>query len=275
MKRYSATNLATRAIGLAIAATVMACGDSVVDVQELGDLSGTWELTSIVTANTCGLPLGQPETDRLILVSCGDAVSVIVGSGLWGSGTTSGDRLQFSGTEVQDDDGCAATHRSTGSASGAPALLEGTLSTRVTYDPVTDGGHRAQQAYDFIIPVGDTVLAARGGIVRKVKQDSPDDGRGTDHNHVMLEHDDGTVAFYAHLKHDGALVDVGDTVTQGQALALAGHSGTTDIVHLHFGVYDAWPPAEGSDRAVNFRNAQGPLDCRGGLVDGATYTATQ
>ena len=110
-------------------------------------------------------------------------------------------------------------------------------------------------------------------IVRQVKEDSPDDGQGTDHNHVMVEHEDGTVAFYAHLMQNGVLVDVGERVEQGQVLALAGHSGTPDVVHLPFGVYDGWPPTERSDRAVNFRNAGGPLDCKGGLVNGATYTA--
>jgi hypothetical protein len=30
---------------------------------------------------------------------------------------------------------------------------------------------------------------------------------------------------------------------------------------------------EGDDRAVNFRNMDGPVDCRGGLVNGAAYTA--
>lgn len=138
---------------------------------------------------------------------------------------------------------------------------------------VPTGGHREQQAYDFLIPVDDPVVAARAGVVRQIKEDSPDDGQGSDHNHVMVEHSDGTVGFYAHLKQEGVLVGVGDNVAAGQTIALAGHSGTTDVVHLHFGVYDDWPPEEGSDRAVNFRNVEGPVDCRGGLVNGAAYTA--
>lgn len=138
---------------------------------------------------------------------------------------------------------------------------------------VPTGGHREQQAYDFLIPVGDPVLAARAGVVRRVKDDSPDDGQGSDHNHVMVEHADGTVGFYAHLMRGSALVEVGETVEAGQIIALAGHSGTTDVVHLHFGVYSSYPPVEGNDRAVNFRNMDGPVDCRGGLVNGATYTA--
>jgi murein DD-endopeptidase MepM/ murein hydrolase activator NlpD len=138
---------------------------------------------------------------------------------------------------------------------------------------VPAGGHREQQAYDFLIPVGEPVVAARSGIVRVVKDDSPDDGQGTDHNHIMIEHEDGTAAFYVHLQQGSSLVAVGETVEAGQTIANAGHSGTPDVVHLHFGVYDSYPPTEGQDRAVNFRNAEGPLDCRGGLVNGAMYTA--
>jgi murein DD-endopeptidase MepM/ murein hydrolase activator NlpD len=321
-----------RGLGLAAIVATTGCGDSVVETQALGDLSGVWELTTTEVSNTCGLPDGEGDRDRMILLSCGTTVSVIRGAGLWGTGSVTGDRLQFTGTESDGEDGCVSTRSSTGAVSGTGTLLEGSLSTQVTFDPATcgprsactletsarlsliapyrttclgrdqfgsplaspyvlpwpagrsyattnsycipTGGHREQQAYDFAIPVGDTVVAARAGVVRQVKQDSPDDGQGTDHNHVMVEHEDGTVGFYAHLKQNGALVQVGASVEAGQGIALAGHSGTPDVVHLHFGVYDGWPPTEGQDRAVNFRNAQGPLDCRGGLVNGATYTAT-
>jgi murein DD-endopeptidase MepM/ murein hydrolase activator NlpD len=89
----------------------------------------------------------------------------------------------------------------------------------------------------------------------------------------VIEHDDGTSGFYAHLKQSSAQVMVGESVTAGQVIALAGHSGTPDVPHLHFGVYATYPGVEGNDVAVNFRNTAGPVDCRGGLVWGATYTA--
>ncbi|MFC1536072.1 M23 family metallopeptidase [Candidatus Neomarinimicrobiota bacterium] len=134
-------------------------------------------------------------------------------------------------------------------------------------------GHREQQAYDFLIPIGETIIASRGGTVRQIKESSPDNGQGSDHNHIMIEHQDGTVGFYAHLKNNGVLVNVGDTVETGDIIALAGHSGTTDVEHLHFGVYNSYPPQEGNDRAINFKNTDGPTDCNGGLVNGAFYTA--
>ena len=62
-----------------------------------------------------------------------------------------------------------------------------------SYCWVTDG-YCDQLAYDFTIPIGDPIVAARGGVVRGVREDSPDDGQGLGkHNFVFIEHDDGTM----------------------------------------------------------------------------------
>ncbi len=139
---------------------------------------------------------------------------------------------------------------------------------------LANGGHRRQLAYDFEMPVGVDIQAARSGTVLEVKEDSPDDGRGDgDHNYVFIQHDDGTVAFYAHLMQDGVAVGPGDEVHAGQRIAASGNSGLTGWPHLHFGVYLRWPPREGADVPVNFRNADGLLDPNGGLRAHQTYTA--
>jgi len=131
----------------------------------------------------------------------------------------------------------------------------------------SEGGHRNQLAYDFDMPIGANVLAARDGTVRAVKEDSPDTGEGYgEHNYVFLEHEDGTVAFYAHLQQNGVAVEIGDAVEAGELIAYAGNSGLTGHPHLHFGVYQHWPPTEGDDVPVNFRNASGQHDSRGGLA---------
>lgn len=139
------------------------------------------------------------------------------------------------------------------------------------------GGHRDQLAYDFDMPIGSDVVAARAGVVRRTRQDLPDTGDSPEpgrHNNILIEHDDGTVAFYGHLQQNSVVVQVGQRVTQGQRLAASGNSGNTlGEPHLHFGVYQTWPATEGFDVAVNFRNADGPLDERGGLVAGAAYKA--
>jgi hypothetical protein len=137
------------------------------------------------------------------------------------------------------------------------------------------GGHRCQLAYDFTIPIGDPVVAARTGIVRRVREDSPDDGQGVgEHNYVFIEHEDGTTAFYAHLMQYSVIVSPDDTVMVGEQFALSGNSGYSGEPHLHFGVYEDYPPVEGNDLPIDFRNADGPLDTRGGLIRGEVYTAT-
>jgi len=140
-----------------------------------------------------------------------------------------------------------------------------------------EGGHRDQLAYDFGIPIGDDVVAARAGIVRKLRADVSDEGSETDagrHNHILIEHDDGTVAFYGHLKQNSIVVKVGDRVTTGQLIAASGNSGNTGgEPHLHFGVYQGWPAVEGFDVPVNFKNARGPPTKRGGLMPGSFFEA--
>jgi murein DD-endopeptidase MepM/ murein hydrolase activator NlpD len=138
----------------------------------------------------------------------------------------------------------------------------------------SNGGHRNQLAYDFVLPIGADVVAARAGEVVGVREDSPDDGRGQgENNYVFIRHEDGTVALYAHLAQDRVDVEVGDLVEEGERIGASGNSGLTGGPHLHFGVYRTWPNREGDDVAVNFSNADGPLDARGGLLSGRVYTA--
>ena len=130
-----------------------------------------------------------------------------------------------------------------------------------------------QLAYDFLLPIGAEIVAARAGIVRVVMDTYRDDDLiGAHNNHIFIEHADGTTAMYAHLVQHSAVVQVGELVGAGQLIALSGTSGTS-IAHLHFGVYRTWPNRGGDDLGVNFRNAAGDLDERGGLQLGVTYTA--
>lgn len=136
------------------------------------------------------------------------------------------------------------------------------------------GGHRLQLAYDFAMPIGTEILAARAGVVRNIKESSPDDGRRNgEHNFVFIQHDDGTTAFYAHLMQNGVEVEIGDQVETGELIGYSGNSGLTSHPHLHFGVYSSWPPTEGYDVPVNFRNADGRFDSNGGLIEGLVYEA--
>lgn len=84
---------------------------------------------------------------------------------------------------------------------------------------------------------------------------------------------------YAHFQHEGIWVRVGERVARGQPLGAIGESGTPtpcafmECGILHFGIYAAWPATEQNELPLNFLNAQGPLDVRGGLAPGAAYLA--
>ncbi len=50
---------------------------------------------------------------------------------------------------------------------------------------------------------------------------------------VIVEHDDGVRAIYAHLAHHGVEVQVGDAVRVGDLLGRSGMTGRTLYPHLH------------------------------------------
>lgn len=56
------------------------------------------------------------------------------------------------------------------------------------------------------------------------------DSRG---NHVLIRSAAGEIVLVAHLRHQGVLVQKGDSVQEGQLLADVGNSGNTSAPHLH------------------------------------------
>ncbi len=91
-------------------------------------------------------------------------------------------------------------------------------------------------AYDFAMPVGTDVCAARGGIVTFI--DVSNDGHGPDamNNYIMVRHDDGTFGQYLHLRQGGSYVRRGQRVRQGERLGASGNVGRSMLPHLHFQV---------------------------------------
>ncbi|MEN8374828.1 MAG: M23 family metallopeptidase [Gemmatimonadota bacterium] len=139
-----------------------------------------------------------------------------------------------------------------------------------------NGGHNLTFAYDFNTAIGDTIRAARAGVVFSVQESFVDgDNASGNENNVFIEHADGTAVRYTHLMLNGALVQVGDVVTQGQPIALSGNTGATGgVPHLHFAVYRA--PGNYTRKfslPVNFRNAIGNLGARGEPLGGQSYEA--
>jgi murein DD-endopeptidase MepM/ murein hydrolase activator NlpD len=125
------------------------------------------------------------------------------------------------------------------------------------------------------MPHGAEIVAARGGLVVEVRDHYSDSEHRVGYeNLVAIQHDDGTVAVYTHLKYLGALVTLGELVSIGQSIGLAGATEDTDAVdHVHFEVFGG-PPAHADETVpVSFRNAEGPLDPRGGQIAEETYVA--
>lgn len=129
--------------------------------------------------------------------------------------------------------------------------------------------------YDFNMPIGSQLVAARAGRVIAIRGDMPDNGLMVDPstdsagNFVDIEHDDGTIAHYAHCQQGSIQVQERQQVEAGQPIARSGYTGNADYPHLHFDVYTR----DGRVLPVNFRNAGGRHDPRGGLLQAERYRA--
>ncbi len=135
------------------------------------------------------------------------------------------------------------------------------------------GSHQggSRHAYDFEMPIGTEVHAALGGVVVDLDVSHPDGtGRRPD-NFLQVLQDDGNYAFYVHLTQDGALVEVGAAVVQGQPIALSGNSGSTGgLPHLHFQVEPCRDRSICDTLPITFRNTDPNPS---GLIVGNHYVA--
>lgn len=136
------------------------------------------------------------------------------------------------------------------------------------------GGHRGvyKYSYDFVMPIGTTVTAARAGIVAEIRMKFRDGQPGEgESNWVKVRHADGTIAAYSHLTEQGALVKIGDLVVAGQPLGLSGNTGNTGgLPHLHFHLCPCSEPIDCGTLPVTFRNTDPHPD---GLEDKRSYRA--
>ena len=89
--------------------------------------------------------------------------------------------------------------------------------------------------------VGDTIVATADGVVVRTVTKHNKQGVTEKYkeygNYIMLYHKNNTFSQYVHLKQNGALVKVGDSVKVNQPIGISGFTGWTTIPHLHFGVY--------------------------------------
>jgi len=131
-----------------------------------------------------------------------------------------------------------------------------------------------QYAVDFAMPEGTTVCAAREGVVVDLKESSDAGGRDEKHkdesNYVSIAHADGTIGEYHHLQFEGVLVEIGDRVAAGQAIARSGNTGYSTLPHLHFGVYSAADAQRMQSHRITFAISRGTTS---ELRPGRAYTA--
>jgi len=147
-------------------------------------------------------------------------------------------------------------------------------SFHVSQASCSTGGHQGsyKYAYDFVMPIGTTVTAARAGVVAEIRMKFVDGQSGEgESNWVKIRHADKTIAAYSHLTGNGALVKVGDRVEAGQPIGLSGNSGNTGgLPHLHFHICPCSEPVDCGTLPVTFRNTDPNPN---GLVSRRDYRA--
>jgi murein DD-endopeptidase MepM/ murein hydrolase activator NlpD len=90
----------------------------------------------------------------------------------------------------------------------------------------TKGASSYHKGIDWSTPVGTAVMASSAGTVVKA-------GWGSGYGYVVyIDHADGRQTRYGHLSK--VLVSVGQTVSQGQKIALSGNTGVSTGPHVHF-----------------------------------------
>jgi murein DD-endopeptidase MepM/ murein hydrolase activator NlpD len=133
-------------------------------------------------------------------------------------------------------------------------------------------------AFDWRMPVGDTVVAARGGkvayVVDEYDKGGPMKSLLGKANVVAVLHDDGTFAVYAHLSK-GVDVEEGDEVEVGDPIGKSGNTGYTSHPHLHFGVFVMEKPGEWRTVPIRFagKTAEGFVPAEGLYYGGPDWKA--
>ena len=119
---------------------------------------------------------------------------------------------------------------------------------------------RFSYAFDFAMPLGTPVVAARDGVVFTLRADRPD-GTGLvgDENYLIIEHADGEYSRYIHLRRAGVFVMRGQSVRRGDTIALSGNSGRSAFPHLHFDVAEACRAGPCQTIPSAFSNARPPI----------------
>ncbi|KUG58882.1 M23 family metallopeptidase [Nesterenkonia jeotgali] len=104
--------------------------------------------------------------------------------------------------------------------------------------------HRARNTWQALV-----YMMTIEGMVRSVA------GRGALlGNHVIVRHDDGTAAVYAHLRNSSLRVQVGQRVNPGDQLGEVGNTGNSSEPHLHVHLMDRTNPHAAAGLTMTWDN---------------------
>lgn len=120
-----------------------------------------------------------------------------------------------------------------GSATGASASVASYYLSnqfRVTGRFGEDRGDHIHAGTDFAAPSGTPIKALADGIVKKIAYQAGGAG-----NYIVLQHPDGTMTTYMHLKYKPSL-KIGEHVYAGQVIGQVGATGDATGPHLHLEV---------------------------------------
>jgi murein DD-endopeptidase MepM/ murein hydrolase activator NlpD len=96
-------------------------------------------------------------------------------------------------------------------------------------------------AFDFNVPIGTAIVAALPGVVVQTQDvfDRSADMDPEQYNFVLIDHGQGVLTEYGHLRHHGTRVRPAQRVAQGELIGYSGDTGMSTGPHLHFAVVDA------------------------------------
>jgi len=156
------------------------------------------------------------------------------------------------------------THRN-----GGAHFLQRSTGQRYAYDMIKIEGDRAvsgdgstnEEAFGFgarINAPGDGVIISlenaiddniRPGVVNADINNS-----NLGENYILIDHLNGEYSFLAHFKKGTIIVEVGDTVVQGQEVGKAGNSGNSTGTHLHYHLQNTPEYLNGIGLPAQFQN---------------------
>ena len=127
---------------------------------------------------------------------------------------------------------------------------------------------------------GAQVFAVDAGVIIDLKNDAPDEPNldcGCFGNFVKIDHKNGFISIYGHLKKGSITKQKGSNVTKGELIGISGNSGVSSGPHLHFELrrrniavdpYLFWSPVTKTGQTTCYDQTGNAINCTGTGQDG-------